>query len=92
MFLQFFTVRQFQVDSKKINKIIRGANKDSKRGLVLIGNKNVVDMDNAEAKKMLTRYPKECEPWGEDAVAKAAPIKARNAKRKLPHPRNPDIA
>lgn len=81
MFLQFFSSRTITVAKKDVIKIVRGTIKD-RTGCVVIPNKAVVEIVDAKAKKLLSMYPSEFEPWGEDAVQKKVVIKSKASKPK----------
>lgn len=87
MQLQFFTVRQFQVSLLHVNKVIKGAVIDENRKVVIIKNRSVVDFKDAEGKKMLRQYSKECELWGEDAVKEAKKVVTKSKSSKRSHER-----
>lgn len=78
MHLQFFTKRQFIIGKKDVIKVVRGADKD-KQGNTVVSNRTIVDLSLSRAKFMLEKYPRECETWGPDAIAKKEVKKAKNA-------------
>lgn len=73
------------VAQKDVIKIIKGGTRNVKEGTVTLGPRSVIEMKDAAAKKLLQRYPKDCEPWGVDAVAKAPVKKAQNSKQNRGH-------
>lgn len=80
MFLQFFTKRNFTFAKEEVLSLGNGADEDVKSKSVTVGNRGVIELKDKFAKEILGRYPKECEPWGKDAVVKKGPKKAINSR------------
>ena len=79
MFLQFFTKRRFIFAESFVLSAGRGVDQNPKTKAYSVGNRGVIELKNDEAKKILKRYGKECEPWGKDAVMKTPPKRGKNS-------------
>lgn len=92
MLLQFNTARKFIVPVKDVISVVKG-NKKPVNNTFTIGNRDVLDLVKEKAISFLTRYPRECETWGADAMKKQPVTKGRNARSpQAPKADDQDIA